>query len=394
MNAEEAWIDAARSDFTRDFGRPAEWAAFAPGRVNLIGEHTDYNQGLALPCAIDRQALVLAAPRSDRQVRVRAWDLGEEGEFLSAAPRRRGTWLDYVQGAFSVLAERGIDAPGFDLGITSRVPLNAGLSSSAALGVAMAAGLGAALGLEMSAYDWARAAHRAENEFVGVRCGLLDPFASALGRKGHALRIDCRSERVEAVAISGGDLGILLVHSGVERRVADGAYGQRVAECARAVAAAVEAGIAPASARVLRDLEGVDPAALERVLDPVAFQRARHVLGENRRVIAFCRALKAGDRPALGSLLAQGQASLRDDYAVSTPEIDLLCQLGADCDGVVGSRLTGAGLGGFTLHLVVPDRMERARRQISEGFEARFGRRPQTLAALPSQGARVERVRA
>jgi galactokinase len=180
----------------------------------------------------------------------------------------------------------------------------------------------------------------------------------------------------------------------VERRIADGAYGQRVAECARAVAAAVEAGIAPASARFLRDLEGVDPAALERVLDPVAFQRARHVLGENRRVIAFCRALKAGDRPALGSLLAQGQASLRDDYAVSTPEIDLLCQLGADCDGVVGSRLTGAGLGGFTLHLVVPDRMERARRQISEGFEARFGRRPQTLAALPSQGARVERVRA
>ena len=392
MNSEEGWIEAARSDFARDFGRPAEWAAFAPGRVNLIGEHTDYNRGLALPCAIDRQALVLAARRSDGQVRARAWDLGEGGDFPGDAPARRGTWLDYVQGAFFVLAEKGIDAPGFDLGITSRVPPEAGLSSSAALGVALAAVVGAALGQEMSATDWARAAHRAENEFVGVRCGLLDPFASAFGRKGHALRIDCRSEEVKAVAMSGAGLGILLVHSGVERRLAEGAYGERVAECARAVAGAIEAGIAPDSARSLRDLEGVDLAALERALDPVAFQRARHVLGENRRVVAFCRALEDDDRPALGSLLAEGQASLRDDYAVSTPEIDWLCEQAAGCDGVVGSRLTGAGLGGFTLHLVEADRLESARDQISEGFHGRFGRAPQTLSAVPSEGARVERL--
>jgi len=392
MDSQERWIEVARSDFARDFGRPAEWAAFAPGRVNLIGEHTDYNLGLALPCAIDRQALVLVAPRTDGRVQARAWDLGEAGDFPADAPTRRGTWLDYVQAAFFVLAEQGVESRGFDLAITSRVPPGAGLSSSAALGVALAAALGAALGEARSPTDWARAAHRAENAFVGVRCGLLDPFASALGRKGHALRIDCQSEEVQAVAMAGDGLGILLVHSGVERRLAEGAYGERVDECARAVASAIEAGIAPGSARSLRELEGVDLAALERALDPVSFQRARHVLGENRRVIAFCRALEEDDRPALGRLLAEGQASLRDDYAVSTPEIDWLCERAAGCEGVVGSRLTGAGLGGFTLHLVEPGRLESARDELSESFQARFGHAPQTLSALPSEGARVERL--
>lgn len=390
MQAREVWVERAHLDFARDFGRPARWAALAPGRVNLIGEHTDYNEGLAVPCAIDRRALVLLAPRTDRKVRVRAWDLDESGEFSSDSLGRRGTWLDYVQGTFSALAERGVDSPGFDLGIASTVPLDSGLSSSAALGVALAAGVGAGLGLGLSPEDWARIAHRAENGFVGVRCGLLDPLASALGREGHALRIDFRSEQVEAIAIGGRALGILLVHSGVERRLADGVYGQRVTECRQALEAAQRAGIAPRSARALRDLTLADLPDLEGALEPVAFRRARHVIGENHRVDAFCQALAKGDLARLGDLLALGQASLRDDYAVSTPELDFLCALGADCPGVVGSRLTGAGLGGFTLHLVDPDEMEAAREHLGEGFRARFGRLPECLAALPSRGAWVE----
>lgn len=390
MEARESWVEGACSNFARDYGRPARWVALAPGRVNLIGEHTDYNEGLALPCAIDRQAMVLAAPRSDRRVRVRAWDLGETGEFSCDSLVRQGNWLDFVQGAFFAFSERGIDPHGFDLAIASRVPLNAGLSSSAALGVALAAALGAGLGLDTSPGEWARLAHRAENEFVGVRCGILDPFASALGREGHALRIDCRTETVDAVPISGAELAILLVHSGVERRLAEGVYDERVLECREALEAARRAGIAPASARALRDLEADHLSQLEEVLEPVAFRRARHVIGENVRVEAFCRALTTGDLDALGVLLAEGQDSLREDYAVSTPEIDWLCSSGRECEGVVGSRLTGAGMGGFTLHLVLPGHLESVRERISEAFHARFGRRPESLAVLPSRGAWLE----
>jgi len=390
MQAREVWVEGAHQDFARDFGRPARWAALAPGRVNLIGEHTDYNEGLAVPCAIDRRTLVLLAPRTDRRVRVRAWNLDEAGEFSTDSLGQRGMWLDYVQGIFSALAERGVDPWGFDVGITSTVPLDSGLSSSAALGVALAAGVGAGLGLGLSSEDWARVAHRAENGFVGVRCGLLDPLASALGRKGYALRIDFRSEEVEPIAIGGRALGILLVHSGVERRLADGVYGQRVTECRQALETARQAGIASPSARALRDLSVAHLPDLEAALDPAAFRRARHVIGENQRVEEFCRALETGDLARVGSLLAQGQASLRDDYAVSTPELDFLCELGADCPGVAGSRLTGAGLGGFTVHLVDPEELEAAREHISEGFRARFGRVPESLAVFPSQGAWVE----
>ncbi|MDG2333348.1 MAG: galactokinase [Myxococcota bacterium] len=384
------WAETARSTFRREYGRDAQWAASAPGRVNLIGEHTDYNGGLALPCAIDREALVLLAPRDDFRVRVSAWDLAESADFEVSVAQPQRDWSDYVRGIFFALAERGVETSGFDLGIVSRVPMNAGLSSSAALGVAVAAGVSQALGLEMGPRDWAHIAHRSESGFVGVACGLLDHFASALGRQGHALRMDCRSEEVEAISVGGEPFGFLLVHSGVERRLADGTYGMRVDECRRALDAAVGAGLAPQSARVLSDLAGVDREALEAALDPLLFRRARHVLSENERVEAFCQALAAGDLQRLGSLLAEAQASLAEDYAVSTPEIDWLCAFGPSCEGVLGSRLTGAGLGGFTLHLVLTDSRQAAEEQIGRGFEARFGSRPQSLWVQPSQGARVE----
>ncbi|MDE0886977.1 MAG: galactokinase [Myxococcota bacterium] len=384
------WVETALSAFRREYGRDAQWAASAPGRVNLIGEHTDYNGGLALPCAIDRETLVLLAPCNDSRVRASAWDLAESVEFDVGVSRRRGDWSDYVRGIFFALAEKGVQASGFDLGIVSRVPMNSGLSSSAALGVAVAGGVSEGLGLEMGPRDWAHIAHRSESGFVGVGCGLLDHFASALGQEGHALRIDCRSEQVEAISVAGEPFGLLLVHSGVERRLADGTYGVRVDECRRALDAAVRAGLAPPSARTLSDLAGVEMEALEAALEPLLFRRARHVLSENERVEAFCKALAGGDLQGLGSLLAEAQASLAEDYAVSTPEIDWLCAFGPSCEGVLGSRLTGAGLGGFTLHLVLTDSREVAEEQISRGFEARFGRRPQSLWVRPSRGARVE----
>jgi galactokinase len=389
----EAWISQRLAAFERHYDRAPEALGCAPGRVNLIGEHTDYSEGLVLPCAIDRYTVAVAARRKDRRVRVRADDLGEAAEFDADAPVRRGGWIDYVQAVVASLAERGTAVEGLDLTIASRIPMGSGLSSSAALGLAVIGAIDSLQSLALTAIERARIVHRGECEFVGVGCGILDQFASALGRRGHALRIDCRSQSVDAVPLGGARLALLLVHSGVERALAEGAYKDRVAECRAAITAARAAGIAGADAMSLRDLGPAALPALERALDPLLLRRARHVITENARVDAFCLAMARGDHEALGRLLAEGQASLRDDYAVSTPELDALCEIGNATDGVVGSRLTGAGFGGCTFHLVAPGDVERARAAIESAFATRFARRPETLVVQPSDGAFGRRLR-
>jgi len=376
-------LDALRDRFRAHFGREPELAVRAPGRVNLIGEHTDYCEGLVLPCAIDRATWVAAARRDDG--RVRAVSEGyAPAEFAAAAPARRGDWVDYVQGPFFALRERGLAPPGVDLAIASDVPPEAGLSSSAALEVAVAAALREAGGFALSARELAEIAHRAENGFVGVQCGIMDQYASALGRRGHALRIDCRSLEVEAIPI-GASVGLLLVHSGVRRQLAAGAYGERVAECRAALEQARAAGVAP-GARALRDLSPADLPALARALEPVPLRRARHVITENARVDAFAASLRRGDLGAAGALLREAMASLRDDFAVSTPELDFLCEVGDAQPGCFGSRLTGAGFGGCTLHLVAPAAADRVAAAIAEAFAARFSRRPPTWRVESGDG--------
>jgi galactokinase len=271
--------------------------------------------------------------------------------------------------------------------VASAVPRESGLSSSAALCVAVARACERAFGLGLAAADVARVAHRAESGFVGVACGIMDPFASALGRRDHALRIDCRSEEVTPVPLGGGRLRLVIAHSGVRRALAHGGYGERVAECAAALAAARAAGVAPPGARALRDLGVKDLPALERALEPLLVRRARHVVTENARVEAFCLALARGDLASGGALLREGQRSLRDDYEVSVPELDALCEIGDALPGVFGSRLSGAGFGGCTLHLVEPERAEAVAEALAAGFERRFGRRAATLLARPADGA-------
>lgn len=380
--------------FERNFGGPPDFASRAPGRVNLIGEHTDYNQGLVLPCAIDRSTVSLAALRDDFTVRVHAWDLNERVEFSAKRPVLRGGWSDYVVAVYSALSERGIDLPGLDLALTSTLPMGSGLSSSAALGVSTVAVLDAAMDLGFSSREWAEVAHRAESHFVGVGCGILDPVASALGQRGHVLRIDCADKTVQPIEIRGAPWKLLIFHSGVTRRLAEGFYSDRVRECESALAAARRAGIAGPETSSLSELSLERLPELERVLEPVEFKRARHVMAENQRVDAVCKALREGRDDQLGSLLASGQASLRDDYEVSIPELDTLCTLANGCTGVLGSRLTGAGGGGCTLHLVRPDRLEDVREEVATGFEARFGQRPLNWAVSPADGARAERLRA
>jgi galactokinase len=376
--------------FRKEFGRMPTAVARAPGRVNLIGEHTDYNQGLVLPCAIDRATWSLVSSRGDDRIRVHAWDLDQEFEISTRGSEPRGGCSDYIAGVLSALSERDVSIPGFDLAITSSVPLGSGLSSSAALCVSLVAALDRLLDLGFSSRVWAELAHRAESHYVGVGCGVLDPLASALGEKGAALRIDCRDASVEPIAIEGEAWRILVFHSGVTRRLLDGSYAQRVSECEKAFEAARVAGIAASGATCLSDLGVQTLPELAQMLPVTEFRRARHVITENHRVEAFCRALSRGDHRALGSLLIEGQASLREDYEVSIPELDALCELADQCEGVLGSRLTGAGGGGCTLHLVLPDRLDGVKDQVATGFEERFGYRPENWVVMPAEGARAE----
>jgi len=377
--------DETRERFRAAFGRAPEVLVRAPGRVNLIGEHTDTSEGLVLPCAIDRGTWVAAARADGDRVRAVSREEAAPCAFAAGAEVRAGDWGDYLRGVAAALRERGWTPGGLALAVASDVPRGAGLSSSAALAVAVATAVDALFGLGLGARARADAAHAAETRFVGVPCGVMDPYASALGRAGHALRIDCRSLGVRAVALPPG-AALLVAHSGVERRLADGRYAARREE----VRAALEAARAlRPEARALRDFAPADLPALERVLEGAPLRRLRHVVRENARVDAACEALRAGDLPAAGALLREGHASLRDDFAVSVPELDLLCALGDAAPGVHGSRLTGAGFGGCTLHLVDADAAESARETLATGFERRTGRRPPLWVVRPADGAAV-----
>jgi galactokinase len=388
MQEAPAALAELAAEFARRFGRAPGVAARAPGRVNLIGEHTDYNEGWVLPCAIDRDTFVLAALREDDTVRAWSRERGGPCELVLSHPlQRRGDWCDFVLGVVFALRERGLAPRGLDLLVASEVPPESGLSSSAAFAVALATAWNGAQGFGLDALARARVAHRAENGFVGVACGIMDPFASALGRRDHALLLDCRSEETQQVALPPGRPVWLIAHSGVVRRLVAGGYGARVAECRRAFEAAVAAGIAPAGARALRDLGPAELPALERTLDAVALRRARHVIGENARVARLAEALAAGALEQAGSVLREGMRSLRDDFEVSTPELDLLCEVADALPGVYGSRLTGAGMGGCTLHAVDPEHAREVAERLADGVERRSGRRPPVLRVRPADGA-------
>ena len=381
-------IEELRAGFERRFRTPPEAGATAPGRVNLIGEHTDYNEGLVLPCAVDLHTVALVARRADGQVRAFSREMEGDpvAEFEAARPERVGGWVDYVQGVVSALRERGIETGGFELGIASTVPPGSGLSSSAALELAVVTALDALLGLGLDATERARVAHRAESGFAGVVCGIMDQYASALGREDALLRLDCRSEDIEPVPFPSAQLRLLAAHSGARELAAVG-YAERVAECRSALEAARAAGIAPADARSLRDLTPAELPALEGVLEPLLLRRARHVVTENARVDAACAALRAGELTEVGRLLREGMASLRDDYEVSTPQLDLLCEAADAMPGVLGSRLTGAGWGGCTLHLVEAGAAARVAAALADAFARRFGRQPPVWELTPAAGA-------
>jgi galactokinase len=347
------------------FGGTAAVIDDAPGRVNLIGEHTDYNGGFVLPVAIPQRTRVALSPSGDMRVRLVTTDATPAAresvrEYRLGAERRTGGWTDYVQGCTTMLAEEGHHIGGFDAAITSDVPVGAGLSSSAALEVAMLRALRSAFDLALDDVMLALLAHRAEHDFVGTRVGVMDQMAASLADETSALFLDTRSLTWERVPLP-DTAALAVIDSGVTHRHATGGYNARRVECERAAALL---GVA-----TLREIE-VEDLARTAALPPPLDRRARHVVCENRRVLDAVEALRTGDVARMGAILHAGHASLRDDFEVSTPEIETLVGLAnADAD-VLGARLTGGGFGGAIVILVRGDATTTSAR-IAAAYSAR-----------------------
>jgi galactokinase len=345
----------------------------APGRVNLIGDHTDYNDGLVLPLAIDRECVIGWSVRGDALVRVRSLDL--DGAVTVAAagsddPGIEPAWGRLVAGVVGALTRRGRHAVGFDAALTSTVPLGAGLSSSAAFEVAIALAAMAATSEPtlLDRRELALACQEAEQLATGVPCGVMDQLASLFGIRDHALLIDCRSLAIEPVELP-ATLAVLVVHSGVERALAGSAYAERRSACERA---ASRLGVAALRDATLADV-GDDP-------------RARHVVSENQRVQEAAEALRAGDVDRLGALLRASHASLRDDFEVSTPELDLLTDLLVE-EGAIGARLTGAGFGGSVVAIVRRNRADHVAARSVQRYRAATGLEPTAFVTRAVDGA-------
>jgi galactokinase len=336
----------------------------APGRVNLIGEHTDYNGGFVLPAAIPQRTVVEVAPRGDQRVRVTSAEMGAGGggvgaslEFVLGDERRTGTWVDYVQGVTWSLREHGLTLGGFDARIASDVPIGAGLSSSAALEVALLRALRSAFGLGFDELTLAKLAQRGENTIVGAPVGILDPMACNLADEHTALFLDTRSLVFERVPLPDG-AELLVIDSGVRHDHAAGGYRTRRAECERAAALL---GVAE-----LRDVDAaVLPSLLARLPEPLG-RRARHIVSENGRVLAAVAALRAGAFQTVGELFAASHASMRDDYEVSVPTVDAMVARALAEPDVYGARLTGGGFGGAVVAI--------ARRGTGRAAAARIAR--------------------
>jgi galactokinase len=375
------------------FGSRPRWMAAAPGRVNLIGEHTDYSGGFVLPMAIGRYTVAVAAPAMDdrapgggRQLRVHSLAEADTASIPLDVPLEPGEprWANYVRGVVAGFAARGLAVPALDVAIASAVPPGAGLSSSAALEVAAATLLEAATGTALDPRDKARLCRRAEHEFAGVPCGLMDQLVSVLGDQAGALLIDCRAETARVVPMRDPGVAVLVCDTGVHHALGDGAYARRRAEC--------EAAARVLGVDCLRDATPQAVALAAAQLGGVGHRRARHVVTENVRTLAAAAALEAGDFAAAGALMYEGHRSLRDDFEVSAPELDLLVDLARGIGpegGVLGARMTGGGFGGSTVTLVASDRVAAVLGALEDGYRRSTGRALQGFVSRPARGAHV-----
>ncbi len=362
----------------------------APGRTNLIGEHTDYNDGFVMPAAIEFHTWVAAGRRSDRKVVAHSQEWNETAEFSldddDASPRHQ--WLDYVRGVAIQLQRAGYELNGSNLLIHSDVPIGAGLSSSAALEVASALALMNLSGdgngnAALNRVDLAKLCQRAENETVGARCGIMDQFASANGRAGNALLLDCRSLEFKLLPLP-PEVSLVICNTMVPHRNVSGEYNLRRAQCEQGVKffAAQVPGV-----RALRDVLWEQLQQYEKDLDETIFRRCRHVITENARTIEAASALQSGQIQRFGNLMYESHRSLKNDYEVSCTELDIMVELASGMGGVYGARMTGGGFGGCTINLVSKERASAFTGDITKRYKEKTGIDPQIYVTTAADGA-------
>ena len=358
----------------------------APGRVNLIGEHTDYNEGFVLPIAVDYSAVIAAGHGSGSRIKAYSLDFAEMEEFdLAAAGRKKsGKWIDYVEGMARVLLEKNYKIGGANLLIGSNVPIGAGLSSSAAIETAVGLALAGLNGNELDRMDLVFAGQQTEHEYAGTKSGIMDQYVAVFGKEGHALLIDCRTLNSKAIRLDLSSAEIVVCNSGIKHALASGEYNTRRSQCEKGVEQ-LKRHLPEISA--LRDVTRSDLERYQTELSDLVFRRCRHVVTENERTLDAAKAFETNDLELAGKMMRSSHISLRDDFEVSCPELDLLVSLAEDFDGVYGARMTGGGFGGCTVNLVERERTNEFIEYIARKYERETNRRAEVFIVKPSNGA-------
>jgi galactokinase len=391
MNLHELQAHVA-SEFRKAYGRDPQWMAAAPGRVNVIGEHTDYNEGFVFPMAIDRYTVIAAAPAETGASRIQIRSTGDEERAIidlstPLKPAPKGAWYNYPMGVVAGFIAKGIRPPSFDALVASTVPIGGGLSSSAALEVSTATIIEAMTGQILDPVDKALLCQKAEHDFAGMPCGIMDQFISVMGRKDHILLLDCRSRETKLVPMTDPSVALLITNTNVKHELTGGEYAKRRAECEEA-------------ARILgvKSLREADAATLEQnrgKMNEVVYRRAKHVIGEIERTVHAAEGVRASNWATVGQLMYASHASLRDDYEVSCPELDAVVDIALNigaAGGVHGCRMTGGGFGGCTVALVQADKVDAISSTIAAEYEKRTGIKPTLFVSRPADGAKVLKV--
>jgi galactokinase len=375
--------------FEKIYGRRPKWLAAAPGRVNVIGEHTDYNDGYVLPMAIERYTVIAAVPKTDASKTIQLKSTANEAtatfDLNHPLPRAaKGTWSNYPAGVIAGFLARGHNPGGFDALIHSTVPLGGGLSSSAALEVSTATLLEAITGHKLDPVEKALLCQKAEHDYAGMPCGIMDQFISVMGKESHLLLLDCRSRKPELVPMTDTSVALLITNTNVKHELTGGEYAQRRSQCEQA-------------AKILGvpSLRDADAAMLERnrgKMDEVVFRRARHVIGEIERTVHAAEGARASNWPTVGQLMYASHASLRDDYEVSCAELDSVVDIAQSIGpkgGVIGCRMTGGGFGGCTVALVRADAVDSISAHIATEYERQTKIKPTLFVSRPASGAKL-----
>ena len=383
----------AKVEFLKCYNTKPTWIVAAPGRVNLIGEHTDYNDGFVFPMAIERYTVIAAGPVEDgsKEATVFSFNMNEPASFNvdgTAPPPEPVTWWSYVLGTINCVREAGLHATPFRAVIKSNVPLGGGLSSSASLEVATATLVEEIVGKKIGPEEKALLCQKAEHEYAHMPCGIMDQFISTMGREGYAMLLDCRSREPKMVPLDDPAISVLIVNSNVKHELTGSEYPDRRRQCEKAARML--------GCTVLRDatLEKLEAAktVFEAESDgDLCFRRARHVVTENDRTIAMAYALHKKEWAECGRLMYASHDSMQNDFEITCPEIDALVEIAKTLDGVIGSRMTGGGFGGCTVSLVETAKIEAISVAITEKYKARIGIEPTIFATRPAQGALVIR---